>query len=226
MEPKIEVNAKDGVLHLITSKGVDAVRMQDESYQVDIGSITALIEGRSYDPAQSIAIICRDGSVKIRLNLESTETDFVTNAHGKARLSPELEGFQANGASWDIDSLARHCRFNPHLFPSSGEAQALFMNLSKVKIERKKEREQDTKGNASAKIVTKTSLPNTIKVLVPLFAGDNPLPLTFEVDLSPSDDRISLVCPELNRIISERLSSAHAEIVKCCEESAIPLVYE
>lgn len=125
---------------------------------------------------------------------------------GVLKLHPDLESFKINSNERVTSlQLSQFIRMHKHFFEVKDQALKLSKDLQdfKVKIDKEIQQADDRRGNATFLIAQKiiTSMPLEFTILVPVFVGEQKVPIKIEIDIDASDLSCSLVSPELKELI-------------------------
>jgi hypothetical protein len=215
--------------HIIeTIDGLPRKILSTEALSGQLSDIIQLIEFRFVQPLESSVVVNQDLTVNVCLNRNPTEQVFTTTFNGETKPSQAITDLRINGSGWEIKSLAKMIRFNPHLFEDPYQATVVFKALINHQSTKTKSvsNEQDQRGNqqASRASAVNTTIPEQLELVMPLLSGGEVQRMVILIELNPDDDLIYLIKTDLNKLLYEARMDEIREIVKYCNTNSIPVI--
>lgn len=143
---------------------------------------------------------------------EDAGNPWESNYHGRLEFDPRFSKFKINsGESYTTLDLANFIKMNRSHFETRDKAMQLVSELRnfKAKVDKDVENAADDRGNRRILLAqaVESNIPESFKITVPVFKGQDPMTLEIEIAINPQDLSCSLISPEVNDYIEDTTDS-------------------
>jgi hypothetical protein len=201
----LKVEVKEGTEQLIIRHGEAEILHETQSLMIS-GSLETpqeFFEVREdqLDPKKTHIIIDEDkGTITVKAN-DQDEMGQITVV-GTLKIHPDFIALGINNTSMERSplDLAKFIKMNRTLFESKAKASELISVLRNFEatIEQALSKKSDDRGNYAVKRAqaVDSNLPETFKVMVPLFIGEKPSSFEVEIIIDPDSLNCTLISPD------------------------------
>ncbi|PKP11982.1 MAG: hypothetical protein CVU09_00340 [Bacteroidetes bacterium HGW-Bacteroidetes-4] len=200
---------ESGIIKIFTGKGLDEKEPKKlDNIEGAIGTPFEFLSKRK--DLESVNL----NESHVEFNLEKFNIILILNesSHYSNRVvgrmieTKTLNDLQINtGKRWDCFELADFFRLNRSIFLNATDGPKLvtLLNNFKAKVDKELEQNKDNRANYNLqrRQVVESNLPESFKLRLQLFKGQEPVDINVEVDIDPASLECVLISPELADIL-------------------------
>ncbi len=219
---EIKVNAGIGVEQIEVRTG-EALKLREPEKVEITGVLDAPLEWLKQrkecfeHKCAYIKVNEEEGTIVLRVNEEDYYGAVV---RGSLKISPIFKNFGINSGEYKSPiEMSEFIKMNRVYFDNRTTAMALVTQLRNFRAKVNKDVEQEVNLNKGDKRLVlaqavESNIPETFKVLLPIFKGEKKQEIEVETYFNPDDLTCTLVSPEANELIEDLKEQMLSEVVE------------